>query len=208
MKSTRLLCSSCAASNLVEPDAEICIHLGLTRLNLEPILAFPKPSMQKTLWIILAALLVAIGEPDAHAQTLTYIIAFTETPRPWPQGPLPSYGYFIYNFTTNQFLSFVVNWDGLVFDLTSMANNPSYFGEVPCLSGATGALATFVLMTACPEANPQWFGGDAPRFGFSWESDTPRGSVVIIGFRPDASIPDPTGGACGGDCTGGDFTAG
>jgi hypothetical protein len=38
----RTLCSSCAASNLVELDAEICIHFrGLAGLDVEPILASP-----------------------------------------------------------------------------------------------------------------------------------------------------------------------
>ena len=40
MKST--LCSSCVASNLVELNAEVCIHFrGLGGLDVEPILAFP-----------------------------------------------------------------------------------------------------------------------------------------------------------------------
>lgn len=37
------LCSSCAASTLVELEAEMCIHFrGLAGLDVEPILAFPK----------------------------------------------------------------------------------------------------------------------------------------------------------------------
>jgi hypothetical protein len=162
--------------------------------------------MRKILWIIFAALLVAISAPNADAQALTYAIKFTETPAPWTQGPLPSYGYFVYNPTTNQFLSFVVNWYGLVFDLTSIANNPSYNGAVPCLSSTTGALATFALMTSCSSASPQWFGGTGPDFGFEVESDTPRGSIVIIAARPDASINNPCAPDRVGDCTGGDFS--
>jgi hypothetical protein len=43
MKSSISLCSSCAASTLVELDAEICIHFrGLAGLGVDPILAFPK----------------------------------------------------------------------------------------------------------------------------------------------------------------------
>jgi hypothetical protein len=37
------VCRSCAASHLIELEAEICIHFrGLTALDVEPILAFPK----------------------------------------------------------------------------------------------------------------------------------------------------------------------
>jgi hypothetical protein len=35
--------------------------------------------MRKILWIILAALLVTISAPNAHAQILTYAITFTGT---------------------------------------------------------------------------------------------------------------------------------
>jgi hypothetical protein len=160
--------------------------------------------MRKILWIILEALLVAISAPNVHAQTLTYAIKFTETtPAPYPQGPVPSYGYFVYNPTTNQFLTFVVSWDGLVFDLTPMANNPSITAVLPCLSGATGARATFAFMTGCSDTSRQWFGGDAPRFGFV---SLPGGDILFIGFRPDASINNPSEGFCVGDCTGGDFS--
>ncbi len=159
--------------------------------------------MRKILWIILEALLVAISAPNAHAQTLTYAINFTETPLPYPQGPVPSYGYFIYNPITNQFLSFVVKWEDLVFDITPMANNPSITAVLPCLSGATGARATFAFMTGCSDISRQWFGGDAPRFGFV---SLPSGDILFIGFRPDASINDPSAPDCDGDCTGGDFS--
>lgn len=37
------VCRSCAASTVVELDAEICIHFrGLAGLGVDPILAFPK----------------------------------------------------------------------------------------------------------------------------------------------------------------------
>lgn len=43
MKSVLSLCSSCEASNLVELDAEICIHFrGLVGLDVEPIWAYSK----------------------------------------------------------------------------------------------------------------------------------------------------------------------
>jgi hypothetical protein len=43
MISTLLLCKSCAASNLVELNAELCIHFpGLKGLEVEPTYAIPK----------------------------------------------------------------------------------------------------------------------------------------------------------------------
>lgn len=43
MESTLLVCKACVAADLVELDAEICIHFrGLKGLGVEPILAFPK----------------------------------------------------------------------------------------------------------------------------------------------------------------------
>jgi hypothetical protein len=43
MKNTLSVCKSCAASNLVELNAELCIHFrGLNGLDGEPILAFTK----------------------------------------------------------------------------------------------------------------------------------------------------------------------
>lgn len=43
MINTLSVCRSCAASHLVELNAEICIHFrGLKGLDVEPMLAFPK----------------------------------------------------------------------------------------------------------------------------------------------------------------------
>lgn len=43
MKHTFSLCDSCAAFQLVELNAEVCIHFrGLAGLNIDPILAYPK----------------------------------------------------------------------------------------------------------------------------------------------------------------------
>jgi hypothetical protein len=107
--------------------------------------------MRKSLWII-SFLFAVIGAPSVHADDDTdYIINFTLS----PPGTLPTAGSFVYDNTTNTFLSFTVDWDGLVFDLTSSANNPSIEGVgPPCISGATGPQATLALMTVCNSATP------------------------------------------------------
>lgn len=108
---------------------------------------------RRKIWgIILAALFVVIGAPNAPAQTTSYTIDFTTSP---PGGsPLPS-GSFVYDHSSNQFLSFTVHWDGFRFNLTSSANNPYIeSGGPPCVGGDTGAMATLKLMTVCGIVGP------------------------------------------------------
>jgi hypothetical protein len=140
--------------------------------------------MRKILWIILAALLVAISAPKAHAQILTYDITFVTFPN--ESGPPPTYGYFIYNQTTNQFLSFVVAWNGHQFDLTSPANNPGIDGVPSCASGDTGARATFDMMTVCPYSESAWIGTDGN--GSPW--DGPTFYMESKQIYPDPTIPN------------------
>lgn len=87
--------------------------------------------MRKSLWILLAVMVVAFSATNAHADSLTDgTINFTVT----SGSPTPT-GSFVFDNTTNSFSSFSVLWAGLVFDLTSSANG---------LSGATVA--------GCPSA--------------------------------------------------------
>jgi hypothetical protein len=111
-----------------------------------------KNCMRKILWIILARLFVPICAPNAHAQTVTYTITFSP-PNNAPHAGylLPTSGAFVYDYTSNQFLSFTVHWHGLLFDLTSAASSPQIIsGGPPCMLGASGPLATLALMTLCP----------------------------------------------------------
>ncbi|HKN61730.1 MAG TPA: PEP-CTERM sorting domain-containing protein [Candidatus Acidoferrales bacterium] len=111
--------------------------------------------MRKSLWIILTVLVGVIGAPNAHADACPagnictdYTINFTTL----GGSPSPS-GGFVYDDTTNQFVSFAVMWGGLGFDLTALANSPAiYMGGPACASGATGAQASLALLSACATA--------------------------------------------------------
>ncbi len=98
-----------------------------------------------------AVLLIAVacGVPPAMADVVdqvTYTINFTGS------GILPTSGSFTYDPDTTTFTSFLVTWNGTTFDLTSGANAPVLgTPDPPCLGGATGAAASFDLLTgACP----------------------------------------------------------
>jgi hypothetical protein len=155
--------------------------------------------MRRILWIILAVLLVAISAPNAHAQTVTYAITFSLAPG--APGPLPDYGYFVYDHTANRFLSFIVSYNGQVFDLTSAANNPFNNTSLPCLSGATGALVAFDLMSVCADADPVWYSDGAPvsppgpggDFGFI-NNQSHMGEVMILGSVSTGSFGPPNSG--------------
>jgi hypothetical protein len=96
--------------------------------------------------LIAAPLITILGAQSAFADTITtYDIAFTGT------GILPTAGSFTYDSTVPSFSGFTVTWDGAAFNLTAAANAPLLVAPVPaCLSGATGAAATFDLLSgAC-----------------------------------------------------------
>jgi hypothetical protein len=113
--------------------------------------------------LLVLTLVLAVGATSVHAQLVTYKINFMNA-NPL-NGPSPTAGSFVYDFTTNRFLSFKVVWAGLTFDLATAANNPYIAsGGPPCLSGATGPQATFELMTNCDSIG-------AP--GVYWDGTTP-----------------------------------
>jgi hypothetical protein len=94
----------------------------------------------------------ALGSPFAQAAAIQYDFTFTG------QGLLPS-GSFTYDDTVPLFTSFVITWNGTVFDLTSQANNPYVKGPPPpaCLNGATGAAAAFIMISnGCPANETSW----------------------------------------------------
>jgi hypothetical protein len=111
--------------------------------------------MRKPLWILFTALFTLMVTPNVYAGSVTtYTIHFEG------YGPLPT-GSFVYDDTTNQFLSFTVQWDGLTFDFMHgiyPPNDPSIVaGGSPCLLGATGPLATLALMTVCGGGNAAFY---------------------------------------------------
>jgi hypothetical protein len=150
--------------------------------------------MRKSLWIILILLLfAAIRTPNARADIITdYTITFT--------GASPSLtpaGSFTYDSTVLSFSNFLVVWDGITFDLTSAANNPVTKGTLPtCLTSASGATATFSLLTDCAsDPNAAWSAiGSTPEF---FIFDTPPVATGVISVRTIASQP-PTSDAAAG----------
>lgn len=76
----------------------------------------------------------------------------------------PTSGMFTYDAAVPNFTNFIVQWNGNSYDLTSAANNPFFLGGSPsCLSGATGAAASFGLLsqTLCPADSTDWVGSMA-----------------------------------------------
>jgi len=95
--------------------------------------------MQKTLWIILAALIAAIGAPNAHADTITDgAFGFTVDGIGPPSTQFLPSGSFVYDNSTNQFTSFTVMWHGVSFDFTTAANGFTDPGAVGCAGAPAG----------------------------------------------------------------------
>jgi hypothetical protein len=121
---------------------------------------------------LVLALLSLIGAFPAYGQATQYTITF----KPTAGSPTPT-GSFSYNPANapNSFANFLVMWDGLTFDFTSVANTAGaaqIFNNPICANGVTGAAAAFYLLTQCPEA--EWIATGAPAsstFAFV-ESDT------------------------------------
>lgn len=94
---------------------------------------------------LIPILLGAIVAPNVQADTdSTYTIGFT--------GPAPllypTAGYFEYDSTTDQFVKFLIGWQGGSFDFVSVAPVITAGGP-PCIGGATGNQAILALMTDC-----------------------------------------------------------
>ncbi|HET6929888.1 MAG TPA: hypothetical protein VFI45_06175 [Candidatus Acidoferrum sp.] len=124
--------------------------------------------MRKMTWV--AGLLVAVSActillPGAHADAFTdYTINFLG-----PTGTLfPTSGTIIYDRTPkrlNPFASFVVNWDGEVFDFTAIANQYNYVPgthtqamfntSLPGCSGKGGLQSLILAMVDC-SADAVW----------------------------------------------------
>ncbi|MFY9730537.1 MAG: PEP-CTERM sorting domain-containing protein [Candidatus Acidiferrales bacterium] len=92
--------------------------------------------MRKSLWIILAVLLVAIGAPVSHADTSTdYTLSFILTDG---SPNAASGGTVIFDNTTGLFTTFLVNWDGVVFDFSG-DSLPTSASWIACASSAGAA---------------------------------------------------------------------
>jgi hypothetical protein len=79
--------------------------------------------MRKSLWVMLAVMVVAIGAPASHADSFTdYTLSFTGgTPNPTSDGTV------IFDNTTDTYTTFLVDFRGLSFDFSgsTSANIPT-----------------------------------------------------------------------------------
>lgn len=109
--------------------------------------------MRKTLWVIALVVIAALA-PLAHADSTTYVINFTLT-----SGSIaPTSGSFTYDSTTPAFSNFIVIWDGLSFDLTASANNPSHDGTLCGTSHTASDTFAFLSGTSpcAPSVTTSW----------------------------------------------------
>lgn len=98
--------------------------------------------MRKTLWVILAVLIVGIGATSARADTITsYTITFTTS-----SGVAPTSGSFTYDSTTPLFTNFTVTWGGVIFNLTAEANSP-ITGATDCSGESHTPAYGFAIMS-------------------------------------------------------------
>jgi len=94
-------------------------------------------------------LLTAVGIAELKGAPVFYVINFA-LQSGTPGAPLPTSATFDYNASVPQFTNFLVNWDGLSFDMTNAANSPQINSfSAACVLGDTGAAASFLLLTNC-----------------------------------------------------------
>jgi hypothetical protein len=105
---------------------------------------------------VLATLTVGLA-PRALADNITdYVINFTFT-NGSPGAPTPTSGTFTYDSTNPSFSSFLVTWDGLLFDLTASANAPGLGCTGPFVgTPADGFLIMSQTAPGCGTASYNW----------------------------------------------------
>lgn len=114
--------------------------------------------------------LLFIGAIPALAGPVYYTIDSTITSTDFVNTPLT--GSFYYDPTTDSFSDFTVDWDGFVFNLTSVANNPTLGAASTCIGGSTGGAATFAFLT-CATYEGAWYAAE--------DTDTDLGFVSLFG---------------------------
>jgi sugar lactone lactonase YvrE len=101
-------------------------------------------------------IMMLIGAIPACGASTSYMISFAAN-----AGSPVATGSFSYDpALANSFANFLVEWGGLVFNFTNVANTggaAQIFNHPVCANGLTGAAATFYLLTQCPQAG--WSGG-------------------------------------------------
>jgi hypothetical protein len=112
--------------------------------------------------LVICSLFIAAGVSfPASADTIThYTVDFTLSSPVLINGiptggPAPTSGSFDYDSTSPRFTNFLVNWYGMVFDLTAAANAP-VFGTSACTGTAATPAYGFLLLSeslsGCPSA--------------------------------------------------------
>ncbi len=94
-------------------------------------------TMERCFRSALVVSLLLAGALTAAATPVHYTFNFTTI----SGGPNPT-GSFDYDANAtppNWFSNFIVNWDGLAFDFTSLANTPGGIPNLPCFPSADGA---------------------------------------------------------------------
>jgi hypothetical protein len=90
--------------------------------------------------------LAAVGGGVANATPVTYTLDLSNL----ILGSLaPTSASFTYDASAplgSQFTAFTVDWDGVTFDFTSLANSPTFNGT-DCGTSANGSAATFAMLT-------------------------------------------------------------
>src|ERR1700746_630581 len=139
--------------------------------------------MRKSLWIVLALLVVVVGAPVARADSFTDgTINFTGYGMPF----IAPTGSFVFDNTTGKFTSFTVNWNGLTIDFASAANGLSSTIASGC---ASAGVFTYLVNDACGAnlfgGSPlSWTGGADP-VGFGEEFDFLAGNAggIFLGIH-------------------------
>jgi PEP-CTERM motif len=130
--------------------------------------------MRNSIWVFVAALILAVCAPYAHADSLTDgTYNFTVT----AGSPTPT-GSFVWDSTTNTWSSWTVDWDGAVYN----------FG-----SSSGGAFTLSTLPTS-----GTWCGAAPSNFSFSCEGQAFFSLGAVDTILPDAgTFTDSLAGANG-----------
>jgi hypothetical protein len=107
--------------------------------------------------------------------------------------PAPTAGSFTYDPDNHTFSNFLVTWDGIQFDLTNSANNPTVVGSaLNCITG-TGGAASFAFMTGSCASN-QFISWDGVSNQFSFGDVEGAAGFVIVGTSSSSSSDLGNGG--------------
>ncbi len=113
--------------------------------------------MRRALWIVLAAMIVAMAVPTAHAQvydgTFNFVTTFGT--------PGPTSSSFVFDETTNTYSTLTVDWDGAVFDWSG----PDLISQFP--TSGTWCAAGPDEIASCDDRNSTFSFGTVNSTSFS-----------------------------------------